>query len=539
MADQVSNFYIYVGGNPLPSDYAAQLHSLTVESSLNLPSVAEFTLLDNSLKFIDDAELLVPGKTLEIYAGENKKSKIFDGEIVELEPNFESPHKYCVVRGFDRLHWLMRGRFTRVFLGDSDSAIATKIISELNGLKAVVQSTNPTHEYALQDNETKLAFLQRRASALGFVIYADGKDIHFKPPNARSEVEMEWGAGGLSSFRPRLTTLGQPTEVTVRAFDPSTGKAVIGKATAGKGQPEVGESKDRIAMTQGGAAPTTIPEVLPSAVRDTADAMQKQVDNMALGEANRRSSEYIQAEGVCGGNPQVIAGTKIKISKIGKRFGGSYIVSSATHVFDAQKQYSTHFSVTGMHAQTLQHLLGHEPAPRYGLTVGIVDETDDKDGKVCRVKVLYPGLDDKVKSNWARVVSAGAGKNRGIEFQPEAGDEVLIGFEHGDPHLPYVLGGLWSDKNEPPERNPSLVASGKVKRRLIRSRTGHTITLDDSDSSLGITVDDGKGGKIHIDTKNKTMILEAPEGIEIKSKKITINGSSSVLIDGGAIEIGR
>ncbi len=538
MVDQVTNFYIYVADKPLPTNYSAQLHSLTVESSLNLPSIAEFTLLDDSLKFIDDEELLVPGKSLQIYGQENRGAKIFDGEIVELEPNFESPHKYCVVRGFDRLHWLMRGRFTRVFLGDSDSGIATKIISELSGLKAVVQNTNPTHEYALQDNETKLAFLQRRAAALGYVIYADGKDIHFKPPGTRSDVEMEWGADGLSSFRPRLTTLGQPTEVTVRAFDPMTGKAVIGKATSGKGQPEVGEPKDRIAMTQGGSAPSTIPEVLPSAIRDTPDAMQKQVDNVALGEANRRSSEYIQAEGICGGNPHVMAGTKIKIGKIGKRFGGSYLVSSAMHVFNSQKQYTTHFSVTGMHAQTLQHLLGHDPAPRYGLVVGIVDETDDKDGKICRVKVQYPGLDDKVKSNWARVVSAGAGSNRGIEFQPEAGDEVLIGFEHGDPHLPYVLGGLWSDKHEPPERNPSLVANGKVKRRLIRSSTGHTITLDDSDSSKGITIDDGKGNKIHIDTEAKKMTLEAVNDIEIKAKNIKISGSTSVFIDGNKIDIG-
>ena len=69
-------------------------------------------------------------------------------------------------------------------------------------------------------------------------------------------------------------------------------------------------------------------------------------------------------------------------------------------------------------------------------------------------------------------------------------------------------------------------------------KTEHTITLDDSDSTLGITVDDGKGGKIHIDTKSKKMTLEAPEGIEIKSKKITINGSDLVSIVGKAIKIG-
>ena len=544
MVDQVTNFYIYVADKPLPSNYASHLHSLTVESSLNLPSIAEFTLLDNDLKFIDDEELLVPGKSLQIYARENRGSQIFDGEIVELEPNFQSPHKYCVVRGFDRLHWLMRGQLTKDYINQSDSSIATEIIgTDCKPLNPVVQSTSPVHRYVFKDNETNLSFLQRRAALLGFVIYADGKDIHFEAPKSREEIELTWSADGLSNFRPRLSTLDQPTEVTARAIDMATGKVLVGKAGVGTGQPEVGEPKDRVAMAKTlsvGQSPSDGNKaVISTAVRDSSDVTQKHVDNLASSEANRRSSDYIQAEGTCGGNPQIVAGTKIKISNIGKRFGGSYVVSSATHIFDSQKNYTTHFNVTGTHVQTLQHLLGHRPQPRYGFVVGIVDEVEGDPEHLCRVKVLYTGLDDKSKSNWARVVSVGGGNNRGIEFLPENGDEVLIGFENGDVHAPYVLGGVWNKVNVPPELDTSIVEGGKVKRRIIRSRMGHTITLDDSDSTLGITVDDGKGGKIHIDTKKKTMTLEAENGIEIKSKKITINGSSTVLIDGGAIEIGR
>ena len=543
MVDQVTNFYIYVADEPLPSNYASHLYSLTVESSLNLPSFAEFTLLDNDLKFIDDEELLVPGKSLQIYTKDDRSSKIFDGEIVELEPNFQSPHKYCVIRGFDRLHWLMKGQLTKDYRNQSDSSIATEIIgTDCKPLNPVVENTSPIHQYVFKDNETNLSFLQRRAALLGFVIYADGKDIHFESPKARGEIELTWSADGLSNFRPRLSTLDQPTEVTVRAIDMATGKVLVGKAGVGKGQPEVGEPKDRIAMAKTlsvGQSPSEENKtVISTAVRDTSEATQKYVDSLANGEANRRSSEYIQAEGTCGGNPQIVAGTKIKISNIGKRFGGSYIVSSATHIFDSQKNYSTHFNVTGSHIRTLQHLLGHQAQPRYGLIVGVVDEIEGDPEHLCRVKVLYKGLDDKSKSNWARVVSVGGGKNRGIEFIPELGDEVLIGFEHGDVHAPYVLGGVWNKVNVPPEIDTSLVEGGKVKRRLIRSRTGHTITLDDSDSTLGITVDDGKGGKIHIDTKNKTMTLESPDSIEMKSKKITINGSDSVTIDGKAIKIG-
>ena len=40
--------------------------------------------------------------------------------------------------------------------------------------------------------------------------------------------------------------------------------------------------------------------------------------------------------------------------------------------------------------------------------------------------------------------ASGAGKDRGQLMLPQVGDEVLVGFEGGDPHKPYVLGALWN-----------------------------------------------------------------------------------------------
>ena len=40
--------------------------------------------------------------------------------------------------------------------------------------------------------------------------------------------------------------------------------------------------------------------------------------------------------------------------------------------------------------------------------------------------------------------SAGAGDGRGFYCLPEVNDEVLIAFEHGDVHRPYIVGALWS-----------------------------------------------------------------------------------------------
>ena len=76
---------------------------------------------------------------------------------------------------------------------------------------------------------------------------------------------------------------------------------------------------------------------------------------------------------------------------------------------------------------------------------------DDTD-KLGRVKVKYPTLSDSDESTWARVATPGGGVQRGLQWIPEVGDEVLVGFELGDKTRPMILGGLWSRKDKPPHR---------------------------------------------------------------------------------------
>ncbi len=69
-----------------------------------------------------------------------------------------------------------------------------------------------------------------------------------------------------------------------------------------------------------------------------------------------------------------------------------------------------------------------------------------------------------------------AGAGRGLYILPEVDDEVLVAFEHGNPSTPYVLGGLWNGKDKPPEAN----SDGKNNMRVLKSRSGHVIRLDDT-----------------------------------------------------------
>ena len=65
---------------------------------------------------------------------------------------------------------------------------------------------------------------------------------------------------------------------------------------------------------------------------------------------------------------------------------------------------------------------------------------------------------------------------------PEVGDEVLVGFEHGDPRQPIILGGLFGNKSTIPDWT---VKDGKVSSRRFTSRLGHVWELSDGDEPGG------------------------------------------------------
>jgi uncharacterized protein involved in type VI secretion and phage assembly len=170
----------------------------------------------------------------------------------------------------------------------------------------------------------------------------------------------------------------------------------------------------------------------------------------------------------------------------------------------------------------------------YGVTIGIVRNTDDRAG-LGRVKVRFPWLADDEESAWARVVAPMAGNGRGAYFPPEVDDEVLVAFEHGRPEFPYILGALWNGKDKLPCDNQD----GKNNIRVIKSRSGHIIRLDDTDGGEKIEIIDKTGqNSITIDAAAKTLTIAADGDIAIKSAngKVTLSGKGIELASQAGIK---
>ena len=128
-----------------------------------------------------------------------------------------------------------------------------------------------------------------------------------------------------------------------------------------------------------------------------------------------------------------------------------------------------------------------------------------------RVQVRMNWQTDNMRTSWVRVMTPDGGgskdvkSNRGFVFIPEVGDQVLLGFRHGDPARPYVMGSLFNGTTGNGGGSNNSIKS-------LKTRSGISVILNDDNRSLEIK--DTGGSSIHLDG-NGNILLNAPKNIQL------------------------
>jgi uncharacterized protein involved in type VI secretion and phage assembly len=177
----------------------------------------------------------------------------------------------------------------------------------------------------------------------------------------------------------------------------------------------------------------------------------------------------------------------------------------------------------------------------YGVYPALVTDIKDPDNQG-RVKVSLPWSPDTGSAKyeaWARLATMMGGKNRGSWFVPDTDDEVLVAFEGGDTRRPYVIGGLWNGTDSAPE---SMDGGGNNYKKVLRSRNGVKVTLDDQDGQekfiaetpggQKVTLKDGPGAVEIVDSNGNSVKLESSGVTITASAKVTINASTMAISAG-------
>ncbi|HYD10151.1 MAG TPA: phage baseplate assembly protein V, partial [Acidimicrobiales bacterium] len=467
---------------------------------------------------------------------------VFDGEVTDVALDQSSaggPHE-LIVGAMDKSHRLSAQTQVRTFANKTYSAIVETIAGDA-GLGKDVTATTGELPFVLQTTNDH-AFLWEIADRVGYDwwVTSDGK-LNFKPRASTAGPTLTLG-DDLIDFKVRYSGATKGKKITVTGWDPEKQQAVTGddaSALSGTSIPAIGSSAAFAKDARGKAVSTWGKDLKSGAFVVTTTNEAKAV---AKALATKADAAEVFARGRALTSPALVPGKTAKIAGMGTKASGDYFVTTVEHTFSPAIGIETRFTAGNKAPVGFADIVGGGTGQQVqqfgnlGLVPAVVTNIEDPD-KAGRVKVKFPTLTN-LESGWARVVSLGAGNGRGFHMMPEVSDEVLVGFEQGDQRYPVVLGGLWSKKNKP----PTTTNDKAVKQRLIKTRLGHIIQIDEGDS------DDKKAVSITLADK-KTKILLAQDKVELESNsgkpisvktgshKMEIDGSGNITLKGAKISL--
>ena len=544
-----------IDGSTAPPELIKDILKIVVEESLHVPAMFTLVLHNNYMpadqvnqpwrhrKYLEIGKKIEIGFRSSVTQDPNfekqEQGYLIKGEITALDVNFTNrSESHLIIRGYDFSHRLHRGRHNRSFKNLTDSDIVKKIAQEV-GLKVKAGgSSSAPREYVFQENQTNMEFLRELAARQGFELFVQADQLYFRKPESQKSLPLEW-LKDFNSFSVRVTSAQQVNSVEVRSWDYENKRSIVETANSENTVTETENQKGSSTASKFNITPKMIVVDQPTFTADEAKRMAQAL-------CDELGGEFIYADAKADGNgkPEIRPGRVVELKNMGN-YSGKYYITETRHVY-SEKVYSTDFTVRGLREGNLLSVLSPQThlQPGQTLMVGIV--TNNKDPKGWgRVKVRLPTLTEEHESNWARIVAIGAGNTRGFDCLPEVDDEVLVGFEHGDIHRPYVIGGVWNGKDKPPEPVEDSVQGGKVRLRTIKTRTGHLIQFveeDKGDSKDGVYVETSGGHKIRLNDSDRHVEIETSGGHQIKmddgGRSVSIKSTGTLALEApGNIDI--
>ena len=340
-------------------------------------------------------------------------------------------------------------------------------------------------DYICQYEESDFDFVRRLALQYQEWMYYDGLKLVFgKPRRLPDPIKMEFGTS-LSSLNIGLQTLARPEQVFT--FHSGANREMDRKT------PDKAYGHDRMA---GDAFRAALPSY-PKAARQYSIQRVSSINDLENYVLLKQAAEtaethYVTAESQ---DPRLHVGSVISlyssflkgVGNLSQESLGDFIIIEMTHEVSESCYYKNRFKAIPGTVMSLPNPKVEMPLAETQMATVLSNADPHGAG---RVQVRMNWQTDNMRTSWVRVMTPDGGgskdvkSNRGFVFIPEVGDQVLLGFRHGDPARPYVMGSLF---------NGTTGGGGGQGNncKSLTSRRGSSLKLDDSVGS--VTLHD-KGG---------------------------------------------
>lgn len=332
-ANVTPKFKVIVAGQEVQQGETEGLVYLSIEDHVDMIGVAQVSFNIGGMKWSGFKH----GDEIEVQIGKSSR-KMFQGVITSLRHSWAKGNETITVVAMDPLIKMGASRVTQVYNDQKDSDVVSAVISRAGCKPGTIDTTQGTHKYIFQRNESDYNFIKRLAARNGFLVKANEGKIDFvKSQFSASPVEIDQEF--LMSLDYSMEPMNIPPEITVIGWDYLTKKKVEATAKAGD-----------VANIGGGQSAVSNNGQIwsqPSYVSDVLVSSQDGAKDMAVSELNRLARRFLRGRAVIQGNSDVHAGGKITFKGMTTGFNPEVYVVSARHVVEPTRGFSTEINYCG------------------------------------------------------------------------------------------------------------------------------------------------------------------------------------------------
>lgn len=539
----VATFTILSEGEALPD--SVNVLNIIVNREINRLASATLFIQDGQASeqsfSVSNSDSLIPGKKIEIKAGyRSDEETIFKGIVIKHGIKVRKNVSLLVI---ECRHEAVRmtTQLNNAYYHDQTDRDVAELLCRHHGLTPKTSGEVITHEKLVQYQCSDWDFMLCRAEASRLWVVTEDEQISIAPPDfgQAPALTVQFGAT-VKELDAEIDSRLQYKQLKAIGWNPAEQSPV-----------DSVEASEAPVPAAGNLAATTLADVTGTDAWELRHPALPEPELKAWADAALQKQRLAKIRGRIriDGTAQAAPGKAFRLTGAGERFEGTLMMTGVRQQLEKGNwetiiQFGEDPKWFAETFEVAQPLAGALLPPVQGLQIGIVTDLEDPLGED-RIRVRMPMVDKADEGAWMRLVSLDAGKNRGMVFRPEVGDEVIVGFLNNDPRHGVVLGMVHSSKNPAPlpgkndNHEKGFVSRSEMKvlfdddKKILTLSTpgGHSLVLSDDETS--ITLQDSNGNKLIMSADG--IEVESSKDLKTKSRMETkIEAGSNAELKGGA-----